>query len=50
MIAPVIAPVTEQLKLRTLYALHMILPASIVAWHLLRLDGHTLERLRALFA
>lgn len=39
----------ELIKLRTLYALHMILPASVAAWHVARLDTSTLERLRALF-
>lgn len=37
------------MKLRIIYALHMILPLSLVELHLSMLDSSTLQRLRALF-
>lgn len=38
------------LKLRLIYAAHMLLPLSLVDWHLGRLAPETLARLRARFA
>lgn len=37
------------MKLRLIYALHMILPLSLVRRHLSRLSVSTLVQLRALF-
>lgn len=37
------------LKLRTFYALHLLLPLPVAEWHLERLDPDTLRRFAAIF-
>ncbi len=37
------------LKLRAIYALHIILPLPVALWHMERLSESTLMQLRALF-
>lgn len=39
----------KQLKLRTLYALHMLAPAALVWWHIDRLAPSTADALASLF-
>lgn len=39
----------KQLKLRTLYALHMLAPAGLVWWHIERLAPDTVGSLASLF-
>lgn len=40
----------QAIKIRVLYALHMIAPLAFAAWHLERLRPSTLLELRALFS
>lgn len=39
----------RKLKLRTLYALHMLAPAALVWWHVGKLSPTTADALQALF-
>ena len=39
----------QAIKLRALYAVHMLAPLAFVAWHIDRLRPETLQGLRALF-
>jgi hypothetical protein len=40
----------ERLKLRTIYALHMLAPVAFVAWHIQRLSSDTIQGLSRMFA
>lgn len=40
----------QAIKLRVLYAIHMIAPLAFAAWHIQRLQPSTLLELRALFS
>lgn len=40
----------KTLWLRLIYTLHMALPLALVAAHIERLDGATVQKLRALFS
>lgn len=40
----------QAIKIRAIYALHMLAPLAFAAWHFQRLQPSTLLELRALFS